>query len=169
MTGTEAEIKAMEREAKAAKATEAWYSGQTYYDYSSAKPFAQGDEDKDEQYAQFANVVWESTTKAGFGHGGEWVAALYCQSKATPFDQVANEDNIGKQCRTQGINQCLNDELRAMHNQKRLLHESPPLEFDEGLAKKLQSALDIASATYAESTVLDLGSEYGEKHCGRNV
>lgn len=86
VTGTEAEIKAMEREAKAAKATEAWYSGQTYYDYSSAKPFAQGDEAKDKQYAQFANVVWESTTKAGFGHGGEWVAALYCQSKATPFD-----------------------------------------------------------------------------------
>jgi hypothetical protein len=57
-----------------------------------------------------------------------------------------------------------------MHNQKRLLHESPPLEFDEGLAKKLQSALDIASADFAESTVLEnLGTEYGEKHCGRNV
>jgi hypothetical protein len=55
-----------------------------------------------------------------------------------------------------------------MHNQKRLLHESPPLEFDEGLAKKLQSALDIASATYDASKVLDLGQDYND-NCGRNV
>jgi len=66
---------------------------------------------------------------------------MYCQ-KATPFDQSANEDNIGKQCSTKGINQCLNDELRQLHNTKRLLHESPPLEFDEDLAQKLQAALN---------------------------
>lgn len=55
-----------------------------------------------------------------------------------------------------------------MHNQKRLLHESPPLEFDEGLAKKLQSALDIASATYNEKSTLNLGTDYNN-NCKKNV
>lgn len=48
----------MEREAKAQKATDAWYSGQALYDYSSARPFAQADAKKNAQYAEFANVVW---------------------------------------------------------------------------------------------------------------
>jgi uncharacterized protein YkwD len=137
VTGTTAAIAAMERETKAQKATDAWYSGQSLYDYSSGRPFDQADAKKKDRYAEFANVVWQSTTRAGFGHKGEWVVALYCQTKATPFDQSANQDNIGRQCSTQGINQCLNDELRKLHNDKRLLHESPPLEFDEDLAKKL--------------------------------
>jgi hypothetical protein len=42
-TGTAAEIKNMEREAKAQKATDAWYSGQSLYDYSSGRPYDQGD------------------------------------------------------------------------------------------------------------------------------
>jgi hypothetical protein len=65
----------------------------------------------------------------------------------------------------------LNDELRGMHNAKRLLHESPPLEFDEGLAKVLQSALDISSATYSETSTLTLsssGTDYNS-NCGKNV
>jgi hypothetical protein len=137
VTGTAAAIKAMERETKAQKATDAWYGGQSLYSYSTGRPGDQAGATKKDRYAEFANVVWQSTTRAGFGHRGEWVVALYCQTKATPFDQSANQANIGRPCSTQGINSCLNDELRKLHNEKRLLHQSPPLEFDEDLAKKL--------------------------------
>ena len=161
VAGTAAAVNAMERETKAQKATDAWYSGQSLYDYASGRPFDQSAAAKTAEYAKFANVVWASTTRAGFGHRGEWVVALYCQTKATPFDRGANEDNIGKQCSTQGVNQCLNDELRKLHNAKRLRHASPPLEFDGDLAKKLQAAMDAASATFTKTTKLTLGADGG--------
>jgi hypothetical protein len=64
----------------------------------------------------------------------------------------------------------LNDELRKLHNDKRLLHESPPLQYDGDLAKKLQSELDKKSVGFTASTVLDLGDSYKiETLCGRNV
>jgi len=76
----------------------------------------------------------------------------------------------------------LNEELRKLHNQKRLLHESPPLEFDEDLAKKLQAALDRDSVDFYKDDfdpknwkALDeqkpagvSGEKYG-KTCGKNV
>jgi hypothetical protein len=93
---------------------------------------------------------------------------LYCQTKATPFDTIANAGNIGKQCTTNGINQCLNDELRAMHNKMRLLHESTPLEFDGEVAKALQSDLNLKSNVINENTVLDLDAEI-QTNCDKNV
>jgi hypothetical protein len=95
-------------------ATDAWYKGQRLYDYTTASPTSLTDMERTKQYESFANVIWQTTSKAGFGHtqAGKWVVALYCQTKATPFDTIANSSNIGKQCTTNGINQCLNDELR---------------------------------------------------------
>lgn len=64
----------------------------------------------------------------------------------------------------------MNDELRKLHNDVRLLHESPPLQYDEDLAKKLQAELNKKSVTFTESTPLDLGAAYEiDTKCGRNV
>lgn len=95
---------------------------------------------------------------------------MYCQSKATPFDQVANEDNIGKLCTTSDVNKCLNDELMKLHNKHRLLHESPPLRYDDVLASRLQKELNINSSGFKEATELDLGTapKYAD-NCRRNV
>ena len=116
-------------------------------------------------------MVWQTTSKAGFGHtqDGKWVVALYCQTKATPFDTIANSSNIGKQCTTNGINQCLNDELRAMHNKMRLLHESTPLEFDGEIAKALQTDLNLQSNSITETTALNPSHTDIQTHCDKNV
>jgi len=95
---------------------------------------------------------------------------MYCQSKATPFDQVANEDNIGKMCKTSGVNKCLNDEMRKIHNKNRLLHESPPLRHDNILAFRLQKDMDLKSTTFKKDTVISLGTgpDYSTV-CAKNV
>lgn len=61
-------------------ATDAWYKGQRLYDYATSSPTGLSDQDKTKQYESFANIVWESTSKAGFGHtqNGKWVIGLYC-------------------------------------------------------------------------------------------
>jgi len=46
VAGADDTINAMERETKAQKATDAWYSGQSLYDYSSGRPFDQVEEKK---------------------------------------------------------------------------------------------------------------------------
>lgn len=62
----------------------------------------------------------------------------------------------------------MNDELRKLHNAKRLLHESPPLVFDVDLAKKLQAQLNSKSATFSETTLLSVGTAF-TANCAKNI
>jgi len=94
------------------------------------------------QSNSFANVVWSSTTRVGFGIKGKWVVAWYCETKATPMDSVASLNNIGKQCRKSGINSCLNDTQLKAHNDYRMMHDTKPLKWDKNLAIALQKQMD---------------------------
>lgn len=124
-------------------ATDAWYSGESEYNYSTGKPRSMNDAAKVKLSNEFANVVWSGTTKVGFGVKGKWVVAWYCETKATPADTVATLNNIGKQCKTKGINNCLNDAALKAHNSKRMIHDTKPFVWDKNLALILQKAMDF--------------------------
>jgi len=118
-------------------ATTAWYAGQQWYDYDKGTARDPGNAARVQLSNAFANVVWASTTKVGFGVRGRWVVAWYCETKATPADTTANESNIGRQCVVDVINRCLNEDALAAHNKHRMNHSTPPLKLDDLVARKL--------------------------------
>jgi hypothetical protein len=123
-------------------ATDAWYEGESEYDYSTGTPRDMKDPKKVKLSNAFANVVWAGTTKVGFGVKGKWVVAWYCQDKAAPSETVATKLNIGTQCKKNGIHSCLNDSALEAHNAKRMIHDTKPLVWDKKLATILQKAMD---------------------------
>jgi hypothetical protein len=117
---------------------------------------------------QFANLVWKSTTRVGFGVKGKWVVAWYCQTKATPGDSLASKNNIGRQCRKSGTNSCLNDNQLKAHNDKRKMHDTAPLEWDKDLALALQQAMDAKSDTDFTIDGVVMPTKYSDAGCQQN-
>jgi uncharacterized protein YkwD len=126
-------------------AVKTWYSGQQWYDYEAGAPRDTSDATKVFESNRFANVVWAATTKVGFGVKGKWVVAWYCDAKATPAETAASIQNIGVVCSRSGVNTCLNEAALAAHNEKRRYHATPPLEYDETIARDLQRQMDQLS------------------------
>lgn len=93
-------------------------------------------------------MIWENSTKVGFGVKSPWVVAWYCPKGNEPKvgdtgSTDAYKKNVRKTCIENGMNICYNKFALKAHNDKRLLHkDTPPMETNVEAAKAIQAILD---------------------------
>jgi hypothetical protein len=123
-------------------ASEGWYKGETEYSYEKGTAKDATDVEKSAAARDFAQMVWKSTTKVGFGVKGKWVIAWYCDSAASTGSPPESVANVGQKCIADGVNTCYTTSALLAHNTRRAYHESDKLAHDAANSKKLQAAMD---------------------------
>jgi hypothetical protein len=119
-----------------------WYDGMNHYDFvagtaTTGKTVAQA-----AQSANFAQMVWKSSSKVGFGVFDKYVVAWYCETAGEPKNAAKSKLNVGKICYKHGYNRCYNDLALAAHNKMRKNHKADPVVFDEDAARAIQHELN---------------------------
>jgi hypothetical protein len=119
-------------------ASERWYKGESDYSYEKGTAKEATDVAKSAAARDFAQMVWKSTTKVGFGVKGKWVIAWYCEAAASTGSPTESVANVGEKCiDSDGVNTCYADRALLAHNTRRAYHESGKLEHDAANSKKL--------------------------------
>lgn len=90
-------------------ASEAWYKGESEYDYTKGEPKKKEDAEKKLFSENFTRMVWKKTTKVGFGIKGKYVIAWYCEAKGNAGSTTEFKKNVGEKCiNADKINTCYN-------------------------------------------------------------
>lgn len=82
-------------------------------------------------------MLWQGTTKVGFGVHGKYVVAWYCEDKAEATNTERALKNIGKSCLDNGYNDCYNEIALKAVNKSRINHSVSPLKLNEGAAREI--------------------------------
>jgi hypothetical protein len=82
-------------------------------------------------------MLWQGTTKVGFGVHDKRVVAWYCESKGEVTDAARAKANVGTPCYRGGYNDCYNRLALKYANKLRNNHDVAPLKLNEGAAREI--------------------------------
>ena len=118
-------------------ASDFWYGGMQYWDIPAGAEKAGNKASQSAQAKNFAQMLWQGTTKVGFGVYDKYVVAWYCASKAELADAARAKTNVGAPCYGGGYNGCYNRLALKAANKVRNNHDVGALKLNEGAAREI--------------------------------
>jgi hypothetical protein len=82
-------------------------------------------------------MLWQATTKVGFGVHDKYVVAWYCENKGEIADAARAKENIGTTCFDGGYNECYNKLALKAANKLRNNHDVAPLKLNARAAREI--------------------------------
>lgn len=82
-------------------------------------------------------MMWQGTTKVGFGVHDKYVIAWYCESKGEVTDATRARKNVGTPCYEGGYNACYNALALKYANKLRNNHDVAPLKLNQRAAREI--------------------------------
>jgi hypothetical protein len=82
-------------------------------------------------------MLWQGTTKVGFGVHDKYVVAWYCENKGEIADAARAKANIGTTCFDGGYNECYNKLAMKAANKLRNNHDVAPLKLNARAAREI--------------------------------
>jgi len=108
-------------------------------------------------------MLWQGTTKVGFGVHDKYVIAWYCAEKAEIAVPARAKTNIGVNCYAGGYNTCYNALALKYANKVRNNHDVAPLKLDKGAAREIDYHL---SAQRPGELLMPVPASRGWKYTG---
>jgi hypothetical protein len=175
--------------AKSHAATDAWYGGNSYYDYDTGKYKAGLTTEQTKLAKDFTRMLWRGTENVAFGIKGKYVAAWYCNPSGTTNSNGAGvtasasepmdtyKANVMKSClklqsTVDGLemyNDCFNKRETKAHNAKRAVHEAKDLTFLPDIARAIQATLNSLPRGEAVTMPAAAQRPAAYRNCGENV
>jgi len=122
-------------------ASDFWYDGHRFWDIAAGAAKATNTAAQTSQANNFAQMLWQGTTKVGFGVHKKYVVAWYCEDKAELGDAAKAAKHIGTDCTARGYNECFNTIALKYANKVRNNHDVRPLKLDVPAARAIQVLL----------------------------
>lgn len=86
-------------------------------------------------------MMWQRTTKVGFGVHDKYVIGWYCENGAQSNDPRRAQQFVGYACNEKGYNDCYNKLALKQANKLRGNHDVAPLKLNERAARELDFQL----------------------------
>jgi len=80
------------------------------------------DENHKQQADFFTMMVWKPTTSVAFGIKGRYVYARFCSPRGNQGTNTDYRNNVKKDCKKDGYDNCFMEAALKAHNEKRALH-----------------------------------------------